>query len=61
VTHHPEGYVLNYKKAAEMKKHYHLTRRHFSRGINHILVEMIENSKKRRVTSYAGEDDAEYY
>jgi co-chaperonin GroES (HSP10) len=26
-----EGDILNYKKAAEMKRHYHLTRRHFSR------------------------------
>jgi hypothetical protein len=29
---HPEGDILNYKKAAEMKRHYHLTRRHFIAG-----------------------------
>jgi hypothetical protein len=41
-----------------MKKH--LTRRHFSRGINHILVEMIENSKKAEggIITQVGEDDA---
>jgi hypothetical protein len=35
-----EGDILNYKKAAEMKKHYHLTRRHFSRNKLHLWIEI---------------------
>jgi co-chaperonin GroES (HSP10) len=54
-----EGDILNYKKAAEMKRHYHLTRR-FQPGINYILVEMIEKNSKSDggIIIQVGEDDA---
>lgn len=56
-----EGDILNYKKAATMKKTLSFDPKTFEPGINYILVEMIE---KKTVTSDAGiimqvgEDDA---
>jgi hypothetical protein len=41
-----EGDILNYKKAAEMKRHYHLTRRHFSRNKLHLGGDDRKKTKK---------------